>query len=79
MSEIMSGCRLIISRQEGGARDLGKWFKTIPPNLKVDKDVRTVRGVFSKDKFQSSTALDRYLGITSLRHPAGGGDSIILE
>lgn len=62
-------CRLQNIEARGGKRDFRKWFKVLPPNVKVDKDVRTDRGVFKKDNFQSSQALDKYLGIKNSRSP----------
>jgi len=63
LSELLPDGRLWNIEARGGRRDFSKWFKTLPPNVKVDKDFRTDRGVFKKDNFQSIEALDRYLGI----------------
>jgi len=62
-------CRLQNIEARGGKRDFRKWFKVLPPNVKVDKDVRTDRGVFKKDNFPSAHALDKYLGIKNSRSP----------
>jgi len=69
LSEEIPDCRLYDIEARGGTRDFGKWFKKLPPNWTVDKDVRTDRGVFKKDNFQSSRALDKYLGIKNSRSP----------
>lgn len=64
-SEVIPECRLRNIEASGGSRDFRKWFGKLPPNCRVDKDVRTDRGVFRKDNFQSSSALVRYLGINN--------------
>jgi len=69
ISEVMPDCRLRDIEASGGSRDFSKWFGKLPPNCRVDKDVRTDRGVFKKDNFPSSSALDRYLGINSSKSP----------
>jgi len=69
ISEVMPDCRLHDIEASGGSRNFSKWFGKLPPNCRVDKDVRTDRGVFKKDNFQSSSALDRYLGINSSKSP----------
>jgi len=69
LSEEIPDCRLYDIEARGGTRDFGKWFEKLPPNWTVDKDVRTDRGVFKKDNFQSSSALDKYLGIRNSRSP----------
>jgi len=69
LSEILPGCRIWNIEARGGRRDFSKWFQTLPPYVKVDKDLRTDRGVFKKDNFQSMEALDRYLGIHECRVP----------
>jgi len=63
ISEWLPGCRLQNIEARGGKRDFRKWFMALPPHVLVDKDVRTDRGVFKKDTFQTSQALDNYLGI----------------
>jgi len=68
-SEVMPECRLRDIEASGGSRDFRKWFGKLPPNWRVDKDVRTDRGVFRKDNFQSASALDQYLGINSSKSP----------
>jgi len=51
-------------------RSLREWFKTLPPNVKVDKDVFTERGMLiTKDNFRNSGDLDSYLGIENSRSP----------
>lgn len=69
LSEEIPDCRLYDIEARGGTRDFVKWFEKLPPNWTVDKDVRTDRGVFKKDNFQSSRALDKYLGIRNSRSP----------
>jgi len=63
ISEVMPDCRLRNIEARGGERDFGKWFGKLPPNCRIDKNVRTDRGVFTKDNFHSSSALDLYLGV----------------
>jgi len=65
LSELLPECRLRNIEATGGRRNFGKWFRTLPPNVRVDKDLRTDQGVFRKDNFQTAEALDRYLGIYS--------------
>jgi len=69
ISDVMPDCRLRDIEASGGSRNFKKWFGKLPPNCRVDKDVRTDRGIFKKDNFQSSSALDRYLGINSSKSP----------
>lgn len=69
LSEWLPECRLENIEARGGKRDFGKWFTVLPPHVQVDKDVRTDRGVFKKDNFQSSQALDKYLGLKNSRSP----------
>jgi len=69
-SEVWPECRLRDIEASGGSRDFGKWFGKVPPNCRVDKDVRTDRGTFRKDNFESSFALDRYLGINGSKSPS---------
>jgi len=69
LSEKIPDCRLYDIEARGGTRDFRKWFEKLPPNWTVDKDVRTDRGVFKKDNFQSSSDLDKYLGIRNSRSP----------
>jgi len=63
VSELLPECRLRNIEAPGGRRDFEKWFVTLPPNVTVDKDLQTDRGVFRKDNFRTAEALDRYLGI----------------
>jgi len=63
VSELLPECRLRNIEAPGGTRDFEKWFQTLPPNVTVDKDLLTDRGVFRKDNFRTAEALDRYLGI----------------
>lgn len=63
LSELLPECRIWNIEARGGRRNFGKWFQTLPPNVKVDKDLRTDRGVLKKDNFQSEEELNRYLGI----------------
>jgi len=63
VSELLPECRLRNIEAPGGRRDFEKWFQTLPPNVTVDKDLRTDRGIFRKDNFRTEEALDRYLGI----------------
>lgn len=69
-SEVWPECRLRDIEASGGSRDFGKWFGKVPPNCRVDKDVRTDRGLFRKDNFESASALDRYLGINGSKSPS---------
>jgi len=69
VSEWLPGCRLRNIEARGGKRDFRQWFTVLPPNVQVDQDLRTDRGVFKKDNFQSSQALDKYLGIVNSRSP----------
>jgi len=69
VSEWLPGCRLRNIEARGGKRDFRQWFTVLPPNVQVDQDLRTDRGVFKKDNFQSSKALDKYLGIVNSRSP----------
>jgi len=69
VSEWLPGCRLRNIEARGGKRDFRQWFTVLPPNVQVDQDLRTDRGVFKKDNFQSSRALDKYLGIVNSRSP----------
>jgi hypothetical protein len=69
-SEVWPECRLRDIEASGGSRDFGKWFGKVPPNCRVDKDVRTDRGMFRKDNFESASALDRYLGINASKSPS---------
>jgi len=68
-SEVWPDCRLRDIKASGGSRDFKKWFDKVPPNCRVDKDVRTDRGMFRKDNFESTKALDRYLGINKSKSP----------
>jgi len=70
LSEVKPDCRLRGVKASGGSRDFRKWFGKLPPNCRIDKDVRTDRGILRRDNFQSSTALDRYLGIKSSKSPS---------
>jgi len=76
LSEVKPDCRLRGVKASGGSRDFRKWFGKLPPNCRIDKDVRTDCGVLSRDNFQSSSALDRYLGIKSSKSPTDGVDGI---
>jgi len=69
-SEVWPECRLRNIEASGGSRDFRKWFGKVPPNCRVDKDVQTDRGMFRKDNFESSCALDRYLGIKGSKSPS---------
>lgn len=69
VSEWLPGCRLRNIEARGGKRDFRQWFNVLPPHVQVDKDLRTDRGVFKKDNFQSAQALDKYLGIVNSRSP----------
>jgi len=74
VSEWLPGCRLRNIEARGGKRDFRQWFTVLPPNVQVDQDLRTDRGVFKKDNFQSSQALDKYLGIVNSRSPVDRRD-----
>jgi len=63
LSELIPDCRLKNIEARGGDRDFSKWFMRLPPNVKLDKDVKTDHGVLRKDNFPTSRALDKYLGI----------------
>jgi len=69
LSELIPDCRLKNIEASGGRRDFSKWFKRLPPNVIVDKDMRTDRGVFTKDNFPTPQSLDKYLGIKNSRSP----------
>jgi len=69
-SEVWPEGRLRDIEASGGSRDFKKWFGKVPPNCRVDKDVWTDRGLFRKDNFESSYALDRYLGINGSKSPS---------
>lgn len=70
LSELVPECRLYHIEARGGRRDFRKWFQTLPPNVKVDKDMKTDRGVFKKDNFANGAKLDEYLGIQKSLSPA---------
>jgi len=70
LSELLPECRIWNIEARGGRRDFRKWFQIMPPNVKVDKDLRTDSGIFKKDNFQSMEALDKYLGIHDLSVPS---------
>jgi len=70
LSELLPDCRLRNIEARGGERDFTAWFKRLPPNIKVDKDIRTDRGVFKKDNFPTSRHLDKYLGIKNSKASA---------
>jgi len=74
VSEWLPGCRLQNIEASGGKRDFRKWFRALPPNVLVDKDVWTDRGVFEKDNFLTSQALDNYLGIETNISPSNHQD-----
>jgi len=69
LSELVPDCRLKNIEASGGDRDFSKWFKRLPPNVIVDKDIRTDRGIFTKDNFPTPQSLDKYLGIGNSRSP----------
>jgi len=69
LSELIPECRLYHIEARGGRRDFRKWFSTLPPNVKVDKDMKTDRGVFKKDNFATDKKLDEYLGINRSKSP----------
>jgi len=64
ISELLPGCRLRNIEASGGRRDFRKWFKVLPPFVKVDKDIQTDRGILRKDTFLSIEDFDNYLGVT---------------
>jgi len=63
LSELLPECRVSNIHASGGRCDFSKWFRFLPPNIQVDKDLQTDRGVFKKDNFQNDQALKRYLNI----------------
>jgi len=69
LSELIPECRLKDIEASRGHRDFSKWFKRLPPNIIVDNDMRTDRGVFKKDNFPTPQSLDKYLGISNSRSP----------
>jgi len=69
LSELIPECRLYHIEARGGRRDFRKWFSTLPPNVQVDKDMKTDRGVFKKDNFATSAKLDEYLGLNRSHSP----------
>merc|ERR1711920_742703 len=72
LSELIPDCRLKNIEASGGHRDFSKWSKRMPPNVIVDKDMRTDRGVFMRDNFPTPQYLDEYLGIRNSRSPVAG-------
>jgi len=69
LSELIPDCRLKNIEASGGRRDFSKWFKRLPPNVIVDKDMTTDRGVLTRDNFPTPQSLDKYLGIQKSRSP----------
>eukprot|EP00494_Astrolonche_serrata_P031363 UN31632 len=41
-----------------------RWFQVIDPNASIRDDIKMARGVLRKDRFQTPTQLDNYLGIS---------------
>jgi len=72
LSELIPDCRLKNIEASGGRRDFSKWFKRLPPNVIVDKDMKTDRGVLTSDNFPTPQSLDKYLGIRNSRSPVAG-------
>jgi len=72
LSDLINDSRL--TKIEASKRSFRKWFKNLPPNVKVDKDVFTDRGmIIAKDNFRSSGDLDSYLGIEKCESPSDRG------
>jgi len=48
-----------------GGSSFAEWFKTIPPNVRVDQNFKCKRGtILAKDKFSDEKMLDKYLCIS---------------
>jgi len=71
LSDLITDSHLTNIEASKKSMSFRKWFKTLPPNVKVDKDVFTKRGMLiTKDNFRNSGDLDSYLGIEKSRSPS---------